>query len=158
MIKYYITWDSVVDYITHISKELEHIQYDCIVCAGRGAMIPSRLLSGSLNIPVIRYVEYSSYTDTTKTKQLSDEEKQELTNKIKQSVAGYKRVLLVDDCISTGGTVNDITSLLLDVVESVDIAVLFVNDNAPSIDNVYYCKRFDQDKIWLVFPWEVNDR
>lgn len=156
--KYYITWDNVEDYIKSISKKLEHKQYDCIVCAGRGAMVPSRLFSGILNIPVVKYIDYATYTDTTKTKQLTDEEKQHLADKVKDLATGHKNVLLVDDCISTGGTVNDITSLLLNVVESVDIAVLFLNDKAPVIDNVYYYEQFKQDDIWLVFPWEVNDR
>jgi hypoxanthine phosphoribosyltransferase len=159
MLKFYITWDEIESYTKHISKKihLANKEYDCIICAGRGAMIPSRMLSGLLGISEIHYVDYTTYVNTEKVKQLSKDKAQNIAKQL-ECLSGYKRVLIVDDCISTGGTVLEIKSMLSQYVDEVDIAVLYINDNAPHIPNTYYSERFNQDAVWLVFPWEVNDK
>lgn len=147
-IKFYITWNEIEQYVANICNKIGDKQYDCIVCPGRGAMIPTRLIAGKLGISNIKYINIRSYINNAK--------HDHITENIIDNLEEYSRILIVDDCISTGGTIENVQRLFHN--SQVDVAVLLKNIVISDSDTLYYSEVFDQEKTWIVFPWEINDK
>lgn len=149
----HVNWDSIQNMCESLSKkiiEYNVIKFDCILCLGRGAMIPSRLLSEYLGIKNVSYLEIGSlYVGQASIGQIKVEPCQKNFSNL--------NVLMVDECMTTGTTFEKakkaITSNRMTKPKELGFACIFVNKNIQSKPS-FYCNEYDAMSTWIVFPWE----
>ncbi len=142
-----ITWETISSLACTLALQLEEKDdFDTIICIGRGGMVPARLLSERLDVPDIQICKCSSYVGVCKQAEVKIEDTlKNLKGKI---------VLVVDDCMTSGKTIDAVYKLLVNKkVERVYIAVLYKNIHANGYP-VTFAAAYDANKEWLVFPWE----
>ena len=105
------------------------------------------MLSYKLNIP-IRYVGLSSYKETERQNDIIFTQYAEIGN--------YKNILVVDDIIDSGRTINTIRNII--EMNSCDrqfkcVTIYATENNKTNVDWYKYIKT---DK-WIAFPWETNN-
>lgn len=141
-----ISWDDIVNQCSTISKKLKDERpFDCIVCIGRGGMIPSRLISENLNIPVIHLID-ARYDRSINKVIVSDYNFKQFEG---------KNLLIVDEVYQTGQSIKKVGDRILDSVDEVCITdcSCYCNINSSYKPDVWGCN-YDDKKEWLVFPWE----
>lgn len=149
-----ITWQEIDKLAKKVSKQIVDMkktgyQFDAIVCIGRGSMVPSRLISEYANIKQIYFADAKAYTE--------DDKLDKVSCKLYMPKLDHKGILLVDDCLTTGTTMDAVEKATLSKVNCLRYAhkvVLFKNKN--NLQHAIYGKLYDADKIWLVFPWEAD--
>lgn len=116
-----ITWETISSLACTLALQLEEKDdFDTIICIGRGGMVPARLLSERLGIKDIQFCKCHSYVGIGKQAELEIED-------TLQDVEG-KTVLVVDDCLTSGKTMNAVYNLLANKgARSIYIAVLYKN-------------------------------
>ena len=147
-----VTWQEIEKLAKKISKQVldmkkQGYQFDAIVCVGRGSMIPSRLISEYADIRQIYFADVKAYTDDNKLGLA--------TCKLHMPKFEHKGILVVDDCITTGTTMQVVLKAIANKVNCLRYAykaVLFKNKD--SLDYVMYGQKYDAKTTWLVFPWE----
>lgn len=141
-----ITWETISSLACTLALQLEEkADFDTIVCVGRGGMVPARLLSERLDIKDIQFCKCHSYIGVRKQAEMHIED-------TLQNVEG-KNVLVVDDCLTSGKTINAVCKLLENKnATSVYVAVLYKNIHTEY--PVQFAAQYDADREWLVFPWE----
>ena len=141
-----ITWETISSLACTLALQLEgKDHFDTIICIGRGGMIPARLLSERLDIKDIQFCKCHSYIGIRKQAEMQIED-------TLQNVKG-KTVLVVDDCLTSGKTINAVYDLLTNKgATSIYIAVLYKNIHVEY--PVQFAAQYDADREWLVFPWE----
>ena len=137
------------------------VKFDVIICLGRGAMIPSRLISEYTGIHDIEYINIKCYNQENKISAIDCERKDDDF----YSRLDGRNILLVDDVFDSGTTINHI---LKEIAINVDMtktkihsAVLFQND-VKKLDNLlqrsatYHGTNYSSTNQWIVFPWELS--
>lgn len=131
----------------------ENVQYDCIAGVNRGGLIPGVALSYRLKVPFVP-LRYSNrdFSHCNLTDAYTDE-------MFKKST----KVLLVDDILDTGETIN---YLLKDLnfykMSKIDVAVLIwnISAKAPIPKYNHWTINREQDiyskDIWYDFFWDFN--
>lgn len=153
--KKYVSWQDIENKCLSIVNLIRSYdtKYDCIVCAGRGGMIPSRIISEYLDIRNIYIYNIRSYTGI-------DQQGEIVSEKFDFSVLEGKNVLIVDDIYTTGHTLKFICDTISNNVDNVFISTvtLYENANQLAIDKKpnIFADTYDSVKDWIVFPWE-ND-
>ena len=152
-----VTWQEIEKLAKKVSMQVNDMaeagyQLDAIVCIGRGSMVPSRLISEYTDIKQIYFADAKAYTE--------DDKLGKVSCKLHMPKLEHKGILLVDDCLTTGTTLNAVEKATLNKVNCLRYAykvVLFKNKSINvSIPNVIYGKLYDAKTTWLVFPWEKN--
>lgn len=134
-----------------MSKKLEPNFYhlsnniDCIVCIGRGGLLPSLLLSQKLNIKDVQITNISSYKEKVA-------EEIVLHNNTKLDIKD-KNVLIVDDLTDSGKTLDYAVSLCKDA-KNVETLVVYYK-TCSSFEPDFYFKKIDSEK-WIEFNYEKN--
>lgn len=145
------------------------IKFDVILCLGRGAMIPSRLISEYAGIHDIEYINIKCYNHENKITRVDCENK-DLDFYYRLN---GKNILLVDDVFDSGTTINYIMkeiAINVDMTKTrIHSATLFQNkvkkpNNLiqdatlyPSVKQAtYYANLYSSDEQWIVFPWELT--
>jgi hypoxanthine phosphoribosyltransferase len=134
-----------------MSKKLEPNFYhllnniDCIVCIGRGGLLPSLLLSQKLNIKDVQITNISSYKEKVA-------EGIVLHNNTKLDIKD-KNVLIVDDLTDSGKTLDYAVSLCKDA-KNVETFVVYYK-SCSSFEPDFYFKKMDSEK-WIEFNYEKN--
>jgi len=133
-------------------------EYDLILCITRGGLIPAGMLAYSLGIKDIVNINVSSYDG----EEQGELKIKDLSKKDKKLFRNAKKILIVDDIIDSGNTINSVYSYLLsDVcVSGTTISEIF---NITSIFSIVskklelnsYCI-YDMTKTdkWIKFPWD----
>lgn len=145
---HYISWDTISALSCTLALQLKgKADFDTIICVGRGGMVPARLLSERLGIKDIQFCDCRSYVGICKQEEVHIKD-------TLQDVEG-KQVLVVDDCLTSGKTLDAVYQLLADKkVQSIYMAVLYKNINVEDVFPMSYAALYDASKEWLVFPWE----
>ena len=149
-----VTWQEIEKLAKKVSKQVNDMaeagyQFDAIVCIGRGSMVPSRLISEYTGIKQIYFADAKAYTE--------DDKLGKVTCNLYMPKLEHKGILLVDDCLATGTTMNAVEKAVTAKVNCLRYAhkiVLFKNEH--NLQHAIYGKLYDADKTWLVFPWEVG--
>ncbi|MFA5358052.1 MAG: phosphoribosyltransferase family protein [archaeon] len=150
-----ISWKEIEDGSRLLYKNIPNKHYDGIVCIATGGLIFGKLLSDLFNLP-LGIVSVSRY----KKKGGKVEHTSANTHVHWNKEIGKKKpsILLVDDIIDEGVTMEKVINALEKKFSKIDIAVLFYKKERTKIDfskyKVYYYKVLGND--WVVFPWEID--
>ena len=121
--KIFLDWADFQSSMNDLVLCVQHSQipYDVIYGIPRGGLIPSVYLSHHLNIPLTLHLDYN--------------------------IINEKVVLICDDIVDTGGTIEKF-------YRSFDIASVCYKPSSK-FRPTYYGKEIQQDE-WVVFPYETN--
>lgn len=141
-----VSWGEVFKYVSELKKFCSDKHFDCILAVARGGSIIGTLLSYQLNIP-IRYVGISSYDGDKKTNELRFTQHAE--------IGDYKNILVVDDIIDSGDTINYIKNII--EFNSFDKRFTYATMYAVAgnQDVVGFKVAIKQQDEWIEFPWEI---
>lgn len=148
---YYDEFENCVNTLAQQIK-LYGFQPDYIVGIVRGGSIPAVYLSHQLDIPVVM-LHWST----------RDSEDKESITWIPEDLLAGKKILLVDDIVDSGKTIQEIfedwqACVHQDLpLDNIKIASLVYNTSQPvKVD--FYCQVIDREKddTWIIFPWEVK--
>lgn len=149
-----ITWQEIDKLAKKVSKQIVGMKeagytFDAIICIGRGSMVPSRLISEYTGIKQVYFADAKAYTE--------DDKLGKVSCKLYMPKLENKGILLVDDCLTTGTTMDAVSKALSQKVNCLKYAykvALFKNKNC--LQYAIYSKLYDAKTTWLVFPWEKN--
>ena len=142
-----LSWDDITSCVSTICQKLDPTTIDVLVGISVGGLVPTSLFSNELQNKNVTTLSARSYT-----------ERQQKELKIgylpeKSGLEG-KRILLIDDIIDTGKTIQKTKELLYNTyhVQSITVVSLYVNSNhCKTYPNLYGHETTD----WIEFPWEV---
>ena len=119
--------------------------YECVVGLTRGGLIPAVSISHMLSLPMIP-VCYSSKE--------GQGDNQDHSNELPE--LPYKRILIVDDIIDSGSTIEEVYRHYHVQPNSgrIDVAVLYWKCGAAWVPDMAW-QEIPEDAPWIVFPWEV---
>tara|TARA_B100000214_G_C23929936_1_gene610267 strand:+ start:859 stop:1323 length:465 start_codon:yes stop_codon:yes gene_type:complete len=123
--------------------------FDCILGIARGGSIPATMLSYQLEIPEVRYIQLSSYTEQQRGNVWMDELDNNVIQHIKLS---YAHVLLVDDLSDSGQSFSFLSTKLKQSGVLHKTAALYLK-TASTFQPDFYSAEVPAD-LWLNFPWE----
>ena len=123
--------------------------FDCIVGIARGGSVPATMLSYQLEIPEVRYIQLSSYTEQQRGNVWMDELDNNIIQHIKLS---YSHVLVVDDLSDSGQSFSFLTSKFQCNGIHHKTAALYLKTGSKFRPD-FYSAEVPQD-LWLNFPWE----
>lgn len=145
--KEYVSWDEIREIVSDISKGIDKDQVDVICGISVGGLVPTALFSlelGEKNVVSISCRSYEGY----------EQKEAVISNGPANEALEGKRVLLVDDIIDSGITIEKIVEYLYEnyEVKSIDVAVLYINTDHIQCERPAYFGR--ETTEWIVFPWE----
>ncbi len=144
------TWSQIYDMLLLQAQKIHSNGYtpDIIVGVARGGLIPARILTDLLEVPLLAIIQVEFYVDIALST-LEPTLKQALTT----NITG-KRALLVDDISDTGKSLNLAkTHLHQKGAIETRTATLYIKPGRITTSD-YYEK---QTGKWVVFPWEAKE-
>jgi len=147
--KVHLTWQDIESRIDNLAKLLEGNEFDAVLSIGRGGMIPARLLAEKFDIHAAYIIDAKAYTADDK---LGDVQVSDI-----RFAPDVHKILVVDDCIFTGTTLDAVMKKISENEQITDItnAFLYMNTKISKIfANFVYSEPYDGSTTWLVFPWE----
>lgn len=132
--------------ITNLADQLKHYQFDAILAIGRGGYIPAVYLSHALDVKGIYTCQLELYKDKVR-----DETGFLIRHFARIIDISRKRILIVDELIDSGVTMNKVISFVKNHVKSYTIAVL-INKFDKITNNVVSARKVTD---WIQFPWEL---
>ncbi len=143
---FYSNHDFIVD-VDKIAHEVIQAgdPIDYIVGIARGGLIPAVLLSHRLDVPM-RSVSWSTF---------HKEQMREHALDIAEDIQEGKRVLLVDDILDSGRTIQELMEDWDCKREQVKLAVLHHNTDQPIVPD-FHGRKFSRtnNPEWIDFWWE----
>lgn len=138
------------DFIQDVDKVAHDIivagkEIDYIVGITRGGLMPSVLLSHRLDVPM-RTVSWSTF---------HKDQMREHAYDIADDISEGKNILLVDDILDSGRTIQELLEDWQCPRDAISIAVLLHNTD-QSIMPDYFGRQFSRktDPAWIDFWWE----
>ena len=152
--KTFMEWNEIQEKTDNL-----HFQYnyDLIVTASRGGLIPSGMISYKLGIKDFVIVKISSYDDETDT-QLDETKIDALSNFDTDKIKAAKNILIIDDIVDTGNTMGKLKEIVNQYKDGKPCIKSFSIVN--KLDSEHFAAPditlFDMigDDSWIVFPWD----
>lgn len=144
------SWEDTEKSIRSISEKISSSGFkpEIIVAISRGGLVPARLLSDCLNVPVLYTIRISFYTSVGVRK-----EEPEVTQPLSVDIKG-RNILIVDDVSDSGKSLvlADRYVKALDPAQAKTAAIHF----KPG--SIFKPDFFDSTtKAWIVYPWEKDE-
>ena len=145
-----LSWADIERNVNVLTEMLKNETFDAVVSIGRGGMIPARLLAEKLDIHNAYVINAKAYDKNDKFNTMNIGDVQ---------LAGHiNKILVVDDCIFTGTTLDAVMAKIAENEHVTDITNVFLykNEKVPEITpDFIYTEQYNGDTTWLVFPWEM---
>jgi hypoxanthine phosphoribosyltransferase len=143
----YISWLEIHRALSILAERVrKEYSPDTIISIVKGGLIPARIIGDLLGIDEIGYVGVKFYKGVDKRG-----EKPFVTFTALPRL-DYRKILIVDDVIESGRTINTVVDLLSKYNYSgLKSLALFVKPWSP-VKPDYYYEVVDK---WVVFPWEI---
>jgi len=138
-----------------MKKRIEESDYDfdTILCITRGGLVPAGVAAYQLGIKNIVCLEVSSY--------IGEGEKEDIKiNKLSKTelkkLAKAKGILIIDDIIDTGDTLDEVTQYLIkkfgdDIFRKTNVLSIVSKISFPKMFNLF---DFSGDDRWVKFEWD----
>lgn len=131
--------------INTILGQLRNEKFDIILAIARGGLIPAGILANRLEIQIIYTIQIQSYRGKIQGEITILQEPQ-------WDLLKNKRVLLVDDLIDEGKTLESVIQILRNhQISTYKLAVLIDKQKTTRIKPDYYARVIRQ---WIYFFWE----
>lgn len=126
------------------------LEIDSVVAVSRGGLIPARIVSDVLGVDELIVIRSRLWGTGTR---VSDEPEISIHEEIN---LGNKRVLIVDEVVDTGATLNKLTKIVRDLgALSVKTAVLHYKKTSSIIPD-YYVEKIE-NWAWIYYPWSLSE-
>ena len=144
--KYYYGYDEFRVDVNQIASKVENENFEAIIGIARGGLLLTQFLAIKLNLRDVFTINSILYDDMTK------KESRAVFNI--PDLSSYKKVLIADDIVDSGETIQNIVEILTTKFPSIEfkIASLFYKKTAV-LKPDYYIKEANQ---WIDFFWEVD--
>ena len=149
-----IDWKEMEKGCRELYKKLPKNKYDGIICIATGGLLPGKILSELMDLPlgIVSSKRYGKKREKIENWRVN-------TNIQWNEKARFENILLVDDIIDEGRTIQKVIQNFgnFTAFKVIDIAVLFnkISKNKIDLGNHKIYKWKDCDK-WITFPWEVK--
>jgi xanthine phosphoribosyltransferase len=146
MEKYYYGYDEFKVDVNNLASKLQDENFEAIVGIARGGLLVTQFLAIKLNLRDVFTINSILYDDTTK------KENGAVFNI--PDLSSYKKVVIADDIIDSGETIENIIKILSDRFPHIEfkVASLFYKQTA--------CVQPDfmekEATAWIDFFWEVD--
>ncbi len=146
-----MSWQEVSELLhTSIPLQIKESGFhpEIIIAISRGGMVPARILSDALNVPVVYTIRISFYSAVGIRK-----ETPEITQPLSVDISG-KKVLLIDDISDSGNSLALANKYLLSFNPS-QIKTATIHFKPGSIFKPDYF--YKTTNAWIVYPWETEE-
>lgn len=143
----YVTWSDVQRILANLAKTVSSVyRPEVIVAIAKGGLIPARVISDILGVEETGYIEVKFY------KGVGIRGEKPFVKSIAVPLIKDKNVLIVDDVVDSGRTVQlVIDTLSVYAPRVLKSLVLYVKPWSTYNPDFYY----EVTNDWIVFPWEV---
>jgi len=144
--KYYYGYDEFRVDVNQIASKVENENFEAIIGIARGGLLLTQFLAIKLNLRDVFTINSILYDDMTKKESGAVFNIPDLSN--------YKKVLIADDIVDSGETIQNIVEILTTKFPSIEfkIASLFYKKTA-TIQPDFMEK---EATAWIDFFWEVD--
>jgi hypoxanthine phosphoribosyltransferase len=158
--KLYISWDNIKEDIELFADRLPKVDY--IIALSRGGNIPATMLSYKLKTNKIIFISTELYNPTTNELNNTVKIKSNLSKEDISRLNNSKSILIVDDILDSGVTLNAVHEYLINNILNKNIVIhnftILKKSSALKTFPDIYLKTFSPRVItgeeWIVFPWE----
>ncbi len=141
-----ISWKDYHKACIRLSKKINKLPIDKILAISRGGIVPARILSDLLDIP-ISHITIESYKSLKQKKSLTITE-------VPSTNFNDKTILIVDDVSDTGRTFRRALSYFKNFrVKKIYTLALYIKPHTKYIPN-FWAKNID---AWHIYPYELKD-
>ncbi len=143
----YISWKEVYSACLKIFSEImrDQLKINCIIAISRGGMIPAAILANCLGVRKVIIVNVKLYEEIGIKGRLEIDRSLDLEN------IDASTVLIVDDIVDTGETMEKVKEYVANYVQKIYTAALFVKEWSRVKPDYYVY----ETTRWVIFPWEI---
>lgn len=144
------SWEETENAVQSLSSQISETGFrpDILVGISRGGLVPARLFSDTLNVPLLYTIRISFYSSVGKRK-----EKPEITQPLPVDIAG-KKIILIDDISDSGKSLaladEHAKSLNSSTIKS---ATLHYKPTSIFKPDFFHA----ETTAWVVYPWEIEE-
>ena len=146
-----MSWESATDSLRNtLSRQINESGFhpDAIIGISRGGLVPARILSDSLNVPLLYTIRISFYSTIGVRK-----ETPKVTQPLSVDISG-KKILVVDDIADSGKSLV-LAKEYLSKLNPSEIKTATIHLKPESVFKPdYVCKTTE---AWIVYPWETQE-
>ncbi len=144
------SWTEHIEGINSLGEEIlaSGWQPTAILGVSRGGLIPAAMLSYMLDVRLIQAVRVEHYDDENK-RLASGARFVDGPEPFATLNITTERLLIVDDIVDTGETLNLVRRAVHDHADQIKVAALYVRTNQKHAAD-WFWKVTDE---WVVFPW-----
>ncbi len=148
------SWTDHVDGIHSLGEAIRASGWmpTAILGIARGGLIPAAMLAYILDVRRLQSVRVQHY-DCIKMRLESGPQFVDAHEPFSAFSVYTERLLIVDDIVDTGGTLNLVLDAARDHADEVKVATLYVRSN--QIDAADWHWRVEDE--WVAFPWAPDD-
>ena len=118
-----------------------------IVAVTRGGLVPAAIVARELDVRLIDTISVASYDHMT---QGAGKILKGMASEVTRDAANYKKWLIVDDLVDTGGTAR----IVREMMPGAHFAAVYAKPaGKPMVDT--YITEVSQD-TWIMFPWDTE--
>ena len=148
----YMSWSELESYLDSLILLVSNKKFDCVVGIKSGGAIISNYISWRLNLPNY-YMKISTKCDKTMIDNYQKTSTYTLCEDISGDVTG-KRVLLVDECINSGGTISEcIKYLKYKKAYNIVTACIQNHSGSDTENSILYLNR----EHTIIWPWGYDN-
>jgi len=141
-----ISWNKFHQDCIKTSRQLKNIQVDKIIAISRGGLVPARIFSDLLSIPV-SHITISSYVNLK-------QQKEPIITEVPSKNFNNKKILIIDEVSDSGKTFKRAFSYF----ENLNVSKIYTL--APYIKpQTKFEPNFWKEKInaWIIFPYDIQE-
>ena len=141
------SWENVENAAASLTEKITSSGFtpDIIIAISRGGLVPARLLSDSLNVPVLYTIRISLYSSVGVRM-----EKPEVTQPLSVDITG-KKILIVDD-VSDSGRSLELAEQYIIPLNPAEIKTATIHYKPGSMFKPDFF--IFTTEAWVVYPWE----
>ncbi len=141
------SWENVENTAASLTEKINSSGFtpDIIIAISRGGLVPARLLSDSLNVPVLYTIRISLYSSVGVRM-----EKPEVTQPLSVDITG-KKILIVDD-VSDSGRSLELAEQYIIPLNPAEIKTATIHYKPGSMFKPDFF--IFTTEAWVVYPWE----
>ena len=146
-----MSWEAAADCLNkQITQQIQNSSFkpDIIIAISRGGLVPARLLSDSLNVPILYTIRISFYSSVGVRR-----EKPEVTQPLGVDIKG-KRVLIVDDIADSGKSLV-LAKEYVDSLGAVETKTATIHYKQSSVSKPDFFS--ETTNAWVIYPWETEE-